>query len=584
MNKRKTVLFLLSVLLAGWAVYSCSMDELEAPAFEDSGRYGGFGAREARAYFEANATDLSVPCFDPKPGSKSSWRDNIELIPEWGEAIETGHSAVSLIEVPLKSYTDNIGKEILVENGEYGKDHQQKLTRRLIIARHDTCQTDMFIITIVPSMDYGGDVVKSVEDFRYLGGGDFTGYVFCSTLEGEFVKAFGYTNGRCNGRVNAIPSSRAAKLKEERPDLFANAKVFRFQELPRLSQKTYTKSSDWGDDDWCSHGYPPGGCSQCSTADLCIHGQVLGFCSYCNARPDNTCRHGFVSECPFCNGKDVDDVVVTGCPGCGGINGCTCQICPACLQKEYQCRCTYCTRCHKPMSLCDCFIYPDPDPDPTPGGGGSGGGVTPGTDDGDDENTSSEIPDPCEGLLMDGIMDKVLNTEGGYVNDPNDRGGHTNRGVAWGTWQDYAMKVLGVEPTLENLKLLTEDDARKIYKEGFWDKAKIDEIDDPDMRFFLFDFYINAKGNAIGVLQKTLNSMQSEVVLDVDKAMGPKTLDCLNKMDHKEIYNRMLKEREMYYKNLVASDSTQVGFLKGWLNRVKEFNEKTDENKYNVNC
>ena len=394
MSKRKTVLFLLSVLLAGWAVYSCSMDELEAPAFEDSGRYGGFGAREARAYFEANATDLSVPCFDPKPGSKSSWRDNIELIPEWGEAIETGHSAVSLIEVPLKSYTDNIGKEIRVENGEYGKDHQQELTRRLIIARHDTCQTDMFIITIVPSMDYGGDVVKSVEDFRYLGGGDFTGYVFCSTLEGEFVKTFGYTNGRCNGRVNAIPSSRAAKLKEERPDLFANAKVFRFQELPRLSQKTYTKSSDWGDDDWCSHGYPPGGCSQCSTADLCIHGQVLGFCSYCNARPDNTCRHGFVSECPFCNGKDVDDVVVTGCPGCGGINGCTCQICPACLQKEYQCRCTYCTRCHKPMSLCDCFIYPDPDPDPTPGGGGSGGGVTPGTDDGDDGSTIIKKPTP----------------------------------------------------------------------------------------------------------------------------------------------------------------------------------------------
>ena len=33
-----------------------------------------------------------------------------------------------------------------------------------------------------------------------------------------------------------------------------------------------------------------------------------------------------------------------------------------------------------------------------------------------------------------------------------------------------------------------------------------------------------------------------------------------------------------------ASASTQVGFLKGWLNRVKEFNEKTDENKYNVNC
>ena len=101
-------------------------------------------------------------------------------------------------------------------------------------------------------------------NFRYLGGGDFTGYVFCSTLEGEFVKAFGYTNGRCNGQVYAIPASRAAELKKERPELFVNSKVFRFQELPRLSQKTYTKSSDWGDGDWCDHGFPPGGCSDCS--------------------------------------------------------------------------------------------------------------------------------------------------------------------------------------------------------------------------------------------------------------------------------------------------------------------------------
>ena len=313
------------------------------------------------------------------------------------------------IEVPLKSYTDNIGKEILVENGEYGKDHQQELTRRLIIARHDTCQTDMFIITIVPSMDYGGDVVKSVEDFRYLGGGDFTGYVFCSTLEGEFVKAFGYTNGRCNGQVYAIPASRAAELKKERPELFVNSKVFRFQELPRLSQKTYTKSSDWGDDDWCDHGFPPGGCAICASgsgsssggntggsgsSNRCEHGLSPGSCSICNGGGITRCQHGNnIETCSLCNstvdGGDLDEVVVVVCPGCGTRDGCTCQICPGCLQKMYKCKCTYCIRCEKPMSLCDCFIYPDPDPDPdpTPGGGGSGGGVTPGTDDGNDGGT-----------------------------------------------------------------------------------------------------------------------------------------------------------------------------------------------------
>ena len=232
------------------------------------------------------------------------------------------------IEVPLKSYTDNIGKEILVAN------------------------------------------------FRYLGGGDFTGYVFCSTLEGEFVKAFGYTNGRCNGQVYAIPASRAAELKKERPELFVNSKVFRFQELPRLSQKTYTKSSDWGDDDWCEHGLSPGSCSICNGGGItrCQHGNNIETCSLCNSTVD---------------GGDLDEVVVVVCPGCGTRDGCTCQICPGCLQKMYKCKCTYCIRCEKPMSLCDCFIYPDPDPDPdpTPGGGGSGGGVTPGTDDGNDGGT-----------------------------------------------------------------------------------------------------------------------------------------------------------------------------------------------------
>ena len=109
------------------------------------------------------------------------------------------------IEVPLKSYTDNIGKEILVAN------------------------------------------------FRYLGGGDFTGYVFCSTLEGVFVKAFEYVGGRYVGVANATPASRTKKLWQEHPELFEDVRIFRFQELPRLSQKTYTKSSDWGDDDWCDH-------------------------------------------------------------------------------------------------------------------------------------------------------------------------------------------------------------------------------------------------------------------------------------------------------------------------------------------
>lgn len=146
------------------------------------------------------------------------------------------------------------------------------------------------------------------------------------------------------------------------------------------------------------------------------------------------------------------------------------------------------------------------------------------------------------------------------------------------------MKILGVEPTLENLKVLTEEQAKAIYKQAFWDRARIDEIDDPDMRYAFFDFYVNASGYAVEVLQETLNSLQSDVVLDVDMAMGPKTIECLNSIDHKVLYDALLDAREEYYRDLVKRKPDQAVFLKGWLNRVDSFGEKTEENKYNVNC
>ena len=69
----------------------------------------------------------------------------------------------------------------------------------------------MFVITLVPSSDARGNIGKSLETFHYLGGGDFTGRVFCSTLEGEFVKAFGYTDGRLSGRLLVMKRTELAR-------------------------------------------------------------------------------------------------------------------------------------------------------------------------------------------------------------------------------------------------------------------------------------------------------------------------------------------------------------------------------------
>ena len=246
------------------------------------------------------------------------------------------------IEVPLKSYTDNIGKEILVAN------------------------------------------------FRYLGGGDFTGYVFCSTLEGEFVKAFGYTNGRCNGQVYAIPASRAAELKKERPELFVNSKVFRFQELPRLSQKTYTKSSDWPSD-WCSHGCPPGGCETCSP-----HGGSGGSGSGSGSGWQPGDGDGDDTTIDY----ELGEVIVPGT-----------RLCPGgCKQPINMCACLCDCGSGKYKRVCTCAEYPAPgtneNKDPNAGTGGTNSGV--GSSSSNDNNDSQQQT----GLTASQIFDRLYHSDG----------------------------------------------------------------------------------------------------------------------------------------------------------------------------
>ena len=96
----------------------------------------------------------------------------------------------------------------------------------------------MFVITLVPSSDARGNIGKSLEIFHYLGGGDFTGRVFCSTLEGEFVKAFGYTDGRLSGRLLVMKRSELTFQRgaENPAGKITAAKIAKiFQTFPDIS-------------------------------------------------------------------------------------------------------------------------------------------------------------------------------------------------------------------------------------------------------------------------------------------------------------------------------------------------------------
>lgn len=172
---------------------------------------------------------------------------------------------------------------------------------------------------------------------------------------------------------------------------------------------------------------------------------------------------------------------------------------------------------------------------------------------------------------FDAFFPTLLRHEGGFVNDPVDPGGATNKGITMETFRNYAKQYLDIEPTLDNLKALTDAQAGKIYKPLYWDKVCGDEIESQALANIVFDFQVNAGGNASKLLQKVLNDLGAKPALQVDGDIGPTTMAVLTTMDRTEVFRRYKQGRIDYYHDLVARRPALGKFLNGWLSRVNSF-------------
>lgn len=93
---------------------------------------------------------------------------------------------------------------------------------------------------------------------------------------------------------------------------------------------------------------------------------------------------------------------------------------------------------------------------------------------------------------FDTAYDRVMGHEAGYVNDPNDPGGETKWGISKRSYPHV------------DIKGLTREDARAIYRRDFWQRIRADKLAD-GVAFQLFDFAVNSgMETAIRYLQRAL--------------------------------------------------------------------------------
>jgi len=161
----------------------------------------------------------------------------------------------------------------------------------------------------------------------------------------------------------------------------------------------------------------------------------------------------------------------------------------------------------------------------------------------------------------------LLSHEGGFVNHKNDPGGSTNKGITLKTFKKYSMDLLNVQPTLDNLQRLTDNQAAAIYEIGYWNVSGAGNISDKQVGWLHFDTYVN--GGATRVLEHTIKAYGGS-------AKDINILNSLIKVNSGEsIFNTYKQERMNRYDRIIQSNPKLRSFRKGWENRVNSFQYKT---------
>ena len=161
---------------------------------------------------------------------------------------------------------------------------------------------------------------------------------------------------------------------------------------------------------------------------------------------------------------------------------------------------------------------------------------------------------------------KLLRLEGGYVNHPLDKGGPTKYGVILSVWKEYGHDKDGDgDIDAEDIKKLTEEDARYIAKKIFWDYFLADHISNESVAEFIVDWGYNSGRKTVAkIVQRLVN-------VEVDGTVGIQTLRAINSTDQERLFNLLKIERKVFLNNIIRRKPDQIVFYDGWMNRVNSF-------------
>ncbi len=180
---------------------------------------------------------------------------------------------------------------------------------------------------------------------------------------------------------------------------------------------------------------------------------------------------------------------------------------------------------------------------------------------------------------IEAIAAEIVAREGGYVNDPGDPGGPTKHGVTLATMRRLKLDLTGDGRVTEaDVRAMTPERAAEIFIEEYFYRPRLNLL--PEALWpGVFDMQVNAGAVAVKLLQRLLNDMGQDLV--VDGIVGPKTAAAARTVSQKgaqllaDAYG--IARRNYYYAladrrpSLRKFARRRDGGKGGWIRRAEEF-------------
>ncbi|MBB3187840.1 glycoside hydrolase family 108 protein [Microbacter margulisiae] len=168
-------------------------------------------------------------------------------------------------------------------------------------------------------------------------------------------------------------------------------------------------------------------------------------------------------------------------------------------------------------------------------------------------------------------LQKVLDREGRYVNDPDDPGGETYKGIArrinskWEGWVSVDMaKTRNEFPGNMEKDAGLQQQVEAFYQVNYWDALSGDKIENQLVADSIFDFAVNAG------LKTSASLAQMVVESNADGVIGPESLGKINAFDPDHFLASFALAKIARYITIVRKRPESRKYLYGWVCRALE--------------